>query len=283
MAVVDEDLEFTVQAGAGPIVGWRRGAGTPVVLFHGGPGLSDYLSPLAEELSGDYTAFRYQQRGLNPSTTSGPFTIESHLEDAVAVIDHIGPDPVFVVGHSWGGHLAMHLATARPDRLRGIVIVDPLGAVGDGGEADMQQSMATRTPPETMARANELDERAMRGEGTTEDAIEALRLVWPAYFADPAHAPPMPSLAISLPCYAETFESIHAHLTDRTLEKNLPRVRIPIVFVLGAESPIPVRHGEVSAALIPGATVRVLDGCGHFVWIERPGAVRAALDSIANR
>ena len=276
------DLEFAVRGGAGPIVGWRQGSGAPVVLLHGGPGLSDYLSPLADELSGEYTVYRYQQRGLEPSTKFGPFTVESHLEDAVAVIDHIGPDPVLVVGHSWGGHLAMHLAAAHPDRLCGLVIVDPLGALGDGGEADMQQSMTARIPPENMTRATELDDRAMRGEGTKEEAVESLHLVWPAYFADPAHAPPMPSLDISLPCYAETFESIRAHLTERTLEKRLPLMRIPTIFVLGAESPIPSRHGEASAALIPGATVRTLEGCGHFVWIERPGEVRAALDSIAS-
>jgi pimeloyl-ACP methyl ester carboxylesterase len=180
-----------------------------------------------------------------------------------------------------GGQLAMHLAIRHPGRIRGMVIVDPLGAVGDGGEADMFKSMAERIPPEHMARAQALDEAAMRGEGTTEDAIESLRLLWPAYFADPVRPPPMPRMDISLPCSAQTWESIHSHLSERTLEKALPSIRIPCVFVLGGASPIPPRHGEATAALIPGASVDVVEGCGHFPWLERAGVVRLVLDRIA--
>jgi proline iminopeptidase len=274
-------LAFTVHGGAGPIAGWIQGSGEPVVLLHGGPGLADYLGPLADELVDGYQVVRYQQRGLPPSTTCGPFTIESHVDDALAVLDHTSNDPVLVVGHSWGGHLAMHLAIRHPGRLRGMVIVDPLGAVGDGGEADMFKSMAQRIPPEQMARAQELDETAMRGEGKTEDAIESLRLLWPGYFADPNHPPPMPRMDLSLPCSAQTWESIHSHLNGRTLEEALPSIRVPCVFVLGGASPIPPRHGEATAALLTGASVVVVEGCGHFPWLERAGVVRLALDRIA--
>jgi pimeloyl-ACP methyl ester carboxylesterase len=130
--------------------------------LHGGPGLSEYLAGVAEELSSGYEVFRYQQRGLEPSTTSGPFSIEAHLADAIAVMDHIGPGRLTVVGHSWGGHCAMFLARQHSDRLAGAVIVDPLGAVGDGGEADLGAALAERLPPEDLVRIEELDARAMR-------------------------------------------------------------------------------------------------------------------------
>jgi len=175
----------------------------------------------------------------------------------------------------------MHMAIRQPGRLRGMVIVDPLGAVGDGGEADMLKIMAERIPPEHMARAQELDEAVMRGEGTTEDAMESLRLLWPAYFADPDHPPPMPRMDISVPCSAQTWESIHSHLSERTLEEELPSIRVPCVFVLGGASPIPPRHGEATATLISGASVVVVEGCGHFPWLEHAGVVRLALDRIA--
>lgn len=274
------ESKFTFEGTDGPISGWRLGSGEPVLLLHGGPGLSDYLGSLAEELADGYTTFRYQQRGLEPSTASGPFTVERHCLDAIEVIDHIGVDRVLLIGHSWGGHLAMHLAVSHPDRLKAAVIVDPLGAVGDGGEAEMTQNMTARIPPANMARAQELDEAAMRGEGTPDDAIEGLRLVWPGYFADPDKAPPMPRMQMSLPCYSETWESIHAHFTSRTLEAALPSSIVPTVFVLGSGSPIPVSHGRASAALVPGASLRIVEGAGHFPWLEQPGVVRAALDSL---
>ena len=80
----------------------------------GGPGLSDYTAPLADELADGFRVLRYQQRGLAPSVTTGPFSVEQHVADAVAVLDAAGAGRAYVVGHSWGGHLAMHLAVRAP-------------------------------------------------------------------------------------------------------------------------------------------------------------------------
>ena len=192
----------------------------------------------------------------------------------------VGDGPVFLVGHSWGGYLAMHVAAAHPERLLGLVVVDPLGAVGDGGEADMGRIIDERIPPVAAARAAELDERAMRGEGSDGDAMEAFSIVWPAYFPDPERVPPMPEMALSLACYSETWDSIHSELAAQTLANDLGRFRAPTVFVLGAGSPIPPRHGVASAALIPGAVTDILEGCGHFPWLDRPGVIRTALLSV---
>jgi pimeloyl-ACP methyl ester carboxylesterase len=85
---------------------------------------------------------------------------------------------------------------------------------------------------------------------------------------------------LSLECYSQTWDSIHDHLERRTFEERLPSVQIPTVFVLGEQSPIPPSHGEASAALIPGASCQVERGCGHFLWMERPGAVRCAVDTV---
>jgi proline iminopeptidase len=275
------ETEFEVPVAGGTLRGWRSGAGPDVVLLHGGPGLSDYTASLAAELQDSYTVHRYQQRGLAPSTTAGPFDIETHVADALAVVHGAGPDGAVVVGHSWGAHLAMHVAVTGDPSVRAMVVVDPLGAVGDGGEADLERILAERTPATAAARAEELDRRAMAGDGTAHDMAEGLELVWPAYFADPAKAPPMPPLAVSVACYAGTWESIHAHLARHTLETRLPHLDIPAVFVMAAQSPIPPRHGTATAALVKGARAEVVDGCGHFLWLEQPGVVRRALDSLA--
>ena len=278
MAGTSADVTAPVPGGA--IVGWRTGSGPPVLILHGGPGLSDYTASMADELHDAFTVYRYQQRGLEPSTTDGPFTVDTHVGDVVAVLDALDIGQAFLIGHSWGGHLAMHVAAKHAGRLLGLVVVDPLGIVGDGGESDMERILAERTPPEAAARAAALDERAMRGEGAPGDAIEGLSIVWPAYFATPSEAPSMPPMRMSLECYSQTWESIHHELASQTLPSLLGAIRVPTAFVLGADSPIPPRHGLASAALIPGATTVVLDGCGHFPWLERPGVIRDALDSV---
>jgi proline iminopeptidase len=258
----------------------ESGSGPTVLLLHGGPGLSDYTFTLVPELADGYRVVRFQQRGLAPSTTDGPFTVERHVADALAVMDMLDIERACVVGSSWGGHLAMHLVVSHEERFSGLVPVDPLGAVGDGGEEDLGRLLGERVPEELAAQAAEIDELAMAGEGTAEDALKGLSLVWPAYFAKPDAAPPMSITGISLECYARTWDSIHDHFARHTLEEGLPSVRLPAVFVLGAQSPIPPEHGQVSAALIPGARCQIEEDCGHFVWLERPGAVRAAVDAV---
>jgi proline iminopeptidase len=272
--------EFLAPVPGGTITGWSAGDGPPVLILHGGPGLSDYTEPLADELGDGFRVLRYQQRGLSPSVTSGPFTVDQHVADAIAVLDAAGAGRVYVIGHSWGGYLAMHLAVQHPGRVLGLVIADPLGAVPDGGLSDLEQNLAARIRPELAARALELDERAMAGQGTPEDAVESLAILWPGYFSSVDKAQPMPPLRMSVECYAQAFASIQEHFDQHTLERSLPALTMPAVFVLGADSPIPPRHGIASAALLPGARCVVEEECGHFSWIERPGSVRTALEQV---
>ena len=114
--------EFLARVPEGGITGWLAGDGPPVLVLHGGPGLSDYTASLADELGDAFRVIRYQQRGLAPSTASGPFDVGRHVADAIAVLDTAGVGPAYVVGHSWGGHLAMHLAVRHPGRVLGLVI-----------------------------------------------------------------------------------------------------------------------------------------------------------------
>ena len=272
--------EHDIAVPGGRLHAWVSGTGPPLLLLHGGPGLSDYTFTLETELQEGYQVVRFQQRGLAPSTLEGPFDVEQHMADAIAILDALCIDRVCVVGSSWGGHLAMHLVVHFPERFSGLVPVDPLGAVDDGGEADLGRILSERISPEAAARAEEIDQRAMAGEGTSELAVEGLKLVWPAYFAVPASAPPMPPMDLSLECYSQTWDSIHDHLARRTLARGLPSVRIPAVFVLGEKSPIPPSHGEATAALVRGALCQIENGCGHFLWMERPGAVRRAVDTV---
>jgi proline iminopeptidase len=271
---------FTASVPGGVIAASQTGSGAPVLILHGGPGWSDYTASLAAEMQDAFRVIRFQQRGLEPSTTSGPFSVEQHVADAIAVLDAAGAGRAYVIGHSWGGHLAMHLAAAHQDRLLGLVVVDPLGAVPDGGLSDLGRILAERMTLERAARAQKIQERSEAGEATMEDAMEGLALIWPGYFAAPDQAPPMPPLRLSPECFAGTFASINSHFEHKTLERSLPALTIPAVFVLGAASPIPPRHGVASAALIPGARYIIEDDCGHFPWLERPGAVRRALDGI---
>ena len=265
--------------GEAVLSGWVQGEGPPVLLLHGGPGLGlEYLDGLAEELTGSGALAGYQQRGLTPSRVDGPFTIADHCADACAVMDALGWERAVVVGHSWGGHLALHLAVAAPERVAAVLAVDPLGGVGDGGSQEFEAEMFRRTPVDVRERAQELDELAMRGEGSEADALESLALVWPAYFPSWDAAPSMPPTRLSVVGYAETWVSVLEELPR--LEAALPGIDVPVGFVVGAGSPMPATASTDTAARIPRAWVDVVAAAGHFPWLDAPGRVRAALQRL---
>ena len=269
-------VEFTTDDGQPTIAGRRAGDGPRVLLLHGGPGLGfDYLRDLADELARENDVAWYQQRGLEPSATEGPHTVAADVDDARRVLDALGWPTVYVVGHSWGGHLALHVAAAMPERLLGVLAVDPLGSVGDGRWPEFDEEIFRRTPESSREKAREIDERRTAGEAGEELALEGMRLIWSAYFADPERAPPMPSLRIATERSAAMVPSIFEELP--ALEARLPEIRVPVGFVHGSRSPMPVAASADAAERIPGAWVEIVEGAGHFTWVEAPGAVRAAL------
>jgi pimeloyl-ACP methyl ester carboxylesterase len=268
--------EFTTHDDGPLLAGRRAGSGPPVLLLHGGPGLGfEYLRDLADELAEENDVAWYQQRGQEPSAVEGPYSVEADVEDARRVLDALGWERAYVVGHSWGGHLALHIAEAMPERLLGVLAVDPLGSVGDGRWPEFDEEIFRRTPEAVRDRARELDELSMAGQVDDELALEGFSLVWPAYFADPENAPPMPDIRLASARSAEMVPSIMAELP--ALETGLPQIRVPVGFVHGSHSPMPLAASTDGADRIPGAWVEVVDGAGHFIWVEAPGAVRASL------
>jgi pimeloyl-ACP methyl ester carboxylesterase len=264
----------------GTLHGWRHaGEGPRALLLHGGPCISaTYMTPLMPQLAGVFRQVLYQQRGLAPTTVQAPYTVEANVADAAAVIDQTAGGRAWIVGHSWGGHLALHMLVATPERIAGAVIVDPLGAHLDVMQEFGERLQARLTEAER-ARVSEIEAKEDAGTATSEESLESLRLLWPSYFADPAAAPPMPDIEIAVDGFTATMGSVGAHAEAGTLVADLPSVprEIPVIFVHGARSPMPVRASTASAALIPHARVEVIDAAGHFVWMERPDAVRDAV------
>jgi pimeloyl-ACP methyl ester carboxylesterase len=272
---------FEVEVEGGVLRGWLAGSGPPVLLLHGGPGLSTgYLAPVVAELSDGYQVATYQQRGLAPSTAQAPYDVGTQADDVAAVLDHLGWDRAVVVGHSWGGHLLLHVLADHPDRVAAAVVIDPLGGVGDGGGEQFVAELIRRLPPDVADRVNELEARFDAGAGTLADADEQLRLLWPSYFNEPALAPVMPHVPQSIETNQATFESLQAELPG--LAARLSGLPVPTLFVHGAGSPMPVTASTDTAdAIGPAARVRVVEGAGHFVWHESPGVVRAAVDELS--
>ncbi len=253
--------------------------GPRVLAIHGGPGLNfDYLDDAVAELAGGYRVATYQQRGLAPSTEHGEFTVAEAVADIAAVLDALGWDTAYLMGHSWGGHLVFHAAASIAERLDGVLSVDPLGAVGDGGAAVFGAEMLARVPEASRDRARVLDERDTAGEATPEEAQEAMSLFWGSYFADPSSAPPRPHVEFSQPASQGLWADLMARLPE--LESALPAITVPVGVLVGELSPMPPSAGIDSADRIPGAWSHTEPGAGHFLWHESPGCLLAAMNRL---
>jgi proline iminopeptidase len=270
------ETPFEIAIGGGTVYGHFGGTGIPALLLHGGPGLPDYMEGCAAELANLFTTIRYTQRGTLPSTVGGPYTVETHMADALAILDLFGQEKAWAVGHSWGGHLALHLAVAHPHRLYGIVCIDPLGASAKELPA-YREALLARLGPEERTRVEEIEEHSDAGEVAEEEALEQSRILWPVKFADRETAPPHPFEHIGVECNADTIASIMEHFDKRTLRKGLPAVAMPALFAHGIQDPLPIRASLATAKLIPGARVARIPSCGHFPWLERPGFLNRSL------
>jgi pimeloyl-ACP methyl ester carboxylesterase len=176
------------------------------------------------------------------------------------------------------------MLAAIPERIAGAVIIDPLGAHLEVVEEFGERLRAPLTEAER-ARVDELEAKEEAGTATSEESMESFRIVWPSYFADPPSAPPMPDMDMAVGPFTATFASIAEHDAAGTLVRALPSIpsEIPVVFIHGAASPMPLRASTGTAELIPHARVEVIAGAGHFTWLERPDEVRDTVAAIVAR
>jgi pimeloyl-ACP methyl ester carboxylesterase len=276
---------LTVAVPGGEILATRRGMGEgpPALLLHGGPGVgAEMIIGLVEELDGLIDGVLPQQRGLHPSTLEGPRDVETHVADAVAILDHLGWERAWMIGHSWGGHLAMHVAVAHPERVTGIVGIETLGAIPDGGSGVLTENLVARLTPEERAYLDALLEREAEGDDDPGLMAEILLTLWPSYSYVHGNVVPPSFVRLERPLDDghDTMPSVAAHFEAGTLEHGLPGLALPALFLHGEGDPLPSSASVDSAALIPGARVELIDESGHFPWLERKGVVRAAVEAL---
>ncbi|GAB3351943.1 alpha/beta fold hydrolase [Lysobacter tyrosinilyticus] len=106
----------------------QQGQGPVTVVFESGFGQgAGVWEGVIDDLGAQCQCIAYARAGLGKSGTDGkPKSIEAHVQDLEAVIDALAPGrKVVLVGHSYGGLLATEFARLHPERLQGLVLVDP--------------------------------------------------------------------------------------------------------------------------------------------------------------
>lgn len=267
----------------------RVGRGDPVIVVHGGPVLEHgYLLPYLTPLAQTRELIFYDQRLSGRSAgrvDSASVRLATFVEDIEALRLSLGLDRITLMGHSWGGLLALNYAMRYGEHLQSLVLLDPMPP----STALWQQEesvLASRVSPADSAALAAL--RATEAFTSREpDAVEqALRIAFRAQFHDRAR---IEGLRLYVPQdYAERsrqFGYLMGDLTSFDLLDSLPAVRAPTLIVYGADEPAAELSGAALTARMPHARLVTIGGAGHFPFIEQPDAflavVRAFLDEAA--
>jgi proline iminopeptidase len=264
-----------------------EGVGDALVIVHGGPVLDhgylvEPLRPLAE---GRRLVF-YDQRLSGRSdgvVDSASVSLAAFVADLEGIRGALGLARIDLLGHSWGGLLAMLYAVEHPGRVRSLVLVSPIppsAALWREEQAAAGASVAVEDTVGMGALRSSADFRAGRPA-----AIERMLQL---SFRGQVHDP---TLADSLHFYiaedylqrSRRFGYLIGELTSFDLLPALQELTIPTLVVHGSEEP---GAGAVARAIreaMSRTEIEVIADAGHFAFIERPEVFRNVLRSFLER
>ena len=260
------------------------GDGPPIVVVHGGPDFDHcYFLPELDRLADAFRLVYYDQRGRGRSAAGvrpEDVTLSSEIDDLDRVRSRFGLESVAVLGHSWGGVLAMEYAIRHPDRVSHLLLLDTGPASADDWRS-FREGLARRRPADVDAmRAIASTDAYARGDLEAEAAYyrihfritvrrpDHLELLVARLRSNFTEQGVVLARAIEHRLYEDTSES-----ADWDLFPALRRLGVPTLVLHGEDDFVPVEFAARIAEAVPGARISVLPGCGHFTFLEAPEAV----------
>jgi 3-oxoadipate enol-lactonase len=248
--------------------GREDAGGRRFVLVHSLALDRDVWTPVAERLASQGPVLTYDCRGHGASTKApGPYTIELFAADLATVLDACGWRSAIVAGASMGGSVAQAFATANPDRVEALGLVDTTAWYG--AEAPQQWANRARQAQENGFKSL-IDFQLTRwfGDEFRAQNPELLRRLSEVFVGN------------DVGCYASTCGMMGAF----DLREAIAGLRVPTAVIVGEEdyATPPAMARQIQAA-IPGATLDVLPATRHLSPLERPEVIAGLFEQLAQR
>ncbi len=255
------------------------GRGTPLALMHGGPGADLYTMLSFKPLADQFTLIFYDHRcnGRSEGADVSSLTWENLTADADALREKLGFEKWAVLGHSFGGYVALEYALRYPDRLSALVLVDT------GGDSRWAQENA----PKVLAQRGyspemvNLARRFLNGQIEPREMFPALMKLGKAYshHVSPKQIPHMILTGLQTKLRPEALIYSAAHfLKGWSVMDRLNEIKVPTLILAGREDfQFPPEHQQELAAGIPNSRLMILDQAGHNVQDEQLAEVQRVL------
>ena len=253
------------------------GTGIPLVILHGGPGLDhSYLLPQMEKLADTYELIFFDQRGCGKSSIrldSSAMTLDALIEDIDRVRDAYNLNTMNLMGHSWGGLLAMFYAIKHGDRLNSLILVNSTPPTSELRSASFKNIGQMTSRDDSMAQAalvktpefKRRDPAAMQ---------KYFRLLFKGSFRYPQLADQL-TLTFG-PDYGARSKLIQYLAKDPKIQTydllgRLETITCPVLIIGSDYDLSPPEANELIHNHIEGSRYVVMKNCGHFPFIEAPG------------
>lgn len=257
----------------------KPSAAPPALLLHGVPQTAVCWRDLVPELATDRVVLAPDLKGLGESEVRGPYDVSTMASELAALVLHEVDGQVDIVGHDWGGVLALAVARARPDLVRRLVIINAPYRDFKWHRAPYIAGFALPGAPEAVFRltGERVIAAMLRAGWRTEPALPAdIANHYAAAYADPQRITAMLGYyrAFARPAAARAIRTALHRGPGRTPAPAHLSVERSLVIWGAADPVLPVSVGEsVVRNLGTNASMVTLPGVGHFAPEEAPAVV----------
>ncbi|HTY36839.1 MAG TPA: alpha/beta fold hydrolase [Bacteroidota bacterium] len=253
------------------------GQGTPIVILHGGPGLDHtYLLPQMAALARRHRLIFFDQRASGRSSSlvdTSTMRMGTFVEDLEGIRKAFNIGKMNLLGHSWGGLVAMFYAIKYPDNLGTLMLVNSTPASSGWRNASFVLMNRRQLPEDSIAQAA-LTRTEEFHKRTSKAMSEFFKILFRTSFYNRKY---IDSLRLSLDTSFTTKSRIVQHLNNDSTLLNydifhqLAVVHCPTLIIGSSYDMVAPEANERLHQSIQGSELVVIDSCGHFPFIEAPG------------